>query len=186
MAHEYAKIILDNVVNLDGENRDDYLEFITTFSHDLAEAMLDEHSKRQDKSRPEAINDFKVDWSQAPDWANWWAMDCNGYAYWHSCSDMPFTSDEIFEIPNPQGHTSDAPLFNYQGDWKKSLRKRPEAIAEKTVVIREGGYYHDHVNFEYYKLSEGKWFKIKSILDPVWIECDQPATTWLVENDTYR
>lgn len=25
----------------------------------------------------------RPDWSQAPDWANWWAVDPNGYACWY-------------------------------------------------------------------------------------------------------
>lgn len=70
--------------------------------------------------------EWQPDWSVAPKWANWWAMDGDCCCYWHSCVDSPFINSGIFEIANPQGHTSDAPLFNYQGDWKDSLRKRPD------------------------------------------------------------
>ena len=97
-----------------------------------ADAMEAEYNKRkqeeiesgieQDK---EMLDSFQVDWSQAPSWANWWAMDRDNDAYWHSCVDKPFIQGAVFEIATPQGHTSDAPSFNYQGDWKDSLRKRP-------------------------------------------------------------
>lgn len=109
MAHEYAKIMLDKAVNLDGENRDDYLEFIATFSYDLADSMIAEHDERQDKSRPEAIE------------------------------------------PN-------------------------------SVVVRDGAYYQDHVNFDYYKFIEGQWYKLQSHLSDKWIKCSQPNLKWLVED----
>lgn len=72
------------------------------------------------------VSEWQPDWSQAPELANWWAMDSDGDAYWHSCVVIPFISSGVFEAGNPQGHTSEAPSFNYQGDWQDSLRKRPE------------------------------------------------------------
>lgn len=30
-----------------------------------------------------AIEDIKPDWKQAPTWAQWWAVDANGTAWWH-------------------------------------------------------------------------------------------------------
>jgi hypothetical protein len=30
-----------------------------------------------------AIEDIKPDWKRAPTWAQWWAVDIGGNAYWH-------------------------------------------------------------------------------------------------------
>lgn len=128
LAHEYAKVLLQQQVTRT-------IGDVVSISFGLAEEMLAEEEKRKDKSRPEVIekvdnvdwvDDFiGVDWSQAPIFANWWAVDSNGDAYWHSCVDEPFVSGDIFEIANPQGHTVEAPTFNYKGNWKHSLSKRP-------------------------------------------------------------
>ena len=75
--------------------------------------------------------EFKIDWSQAPDGANWWAMDESGRSYWFAYE--PYISSEypdewIFHGKNHGGIGNEywkSPNFNYQGDWKDSLRKRP-------------------------------------------------------------
>ena len=91
---------------------------------DIAEAMLAENEKRRDKSRPAVLDEFQANWNQAPEWANWWAMDSNGICYWY------MTEPRLTEIfPNEWvggGYPIDtqAPSFNYQGDWKDSLQER--------------------------------------------------------------
>lgn len=57
------------------------------------------------------------DWSQAPDVShfthdriNGWKMGCHGIAFWLIGG----------------GIWGQAPTFNYPGDWRDSLRKRPE------------------------------------------------------------
>lgn len=91
---------------------------------DIAEAMLAEQEKRSDKTRPAVLDEFQVDWSQAPELANWWAMDSNGICYWY------MTEPRLTEIfPNEWigcGYPIDtqASSFNYQGDWKSSLQGR--------------------------------------------------------------
>ena len=71
--------------------------------------------------------EWQPDWSQAPSWANWWSVDENGTAnfsgkkpniegrqwvYYSAASESPC-------------HT-EAPSFGYTGDWRNSLRKRPQ------------------------------------------------------------
>ena len=112
-AHEILlKLIETDKTGFDAEG-------IASYSYEIAKAMQAE----ADKLKPQ--QEFKVDWSQAPEWANWWSMDEDMSAYWHSCVDSPFTHNEYFMTGNPNGHTFDAPSFNYQGDWKDSLRGRP-------------------------------------------------------------
>ena len=89
----------------------------------LAEAMQAEAEKR--KPTPNADHIRKVreaqwqpDWSQAPDWAKWWCQDEDGDSWW--CEEKPIISTSFWN-----GFEGKAPSFNYQGDWKDSLRKRP-------------------------------------------------------------
>ena len=93
---------------------------------DIAEAMLAENEKRTDKTRPAVIDEFQVDWSQAPDGFNWWAMDRNGYCAWHRL--RPELLDEEFYAQrlcdDDELTFKVAPSFNYQGNWKDSLRGR--------------------------------------------------------------
>ena len=83
------------------------------------------------------------DWAGAPDWAQWWAADSDGYAYWYR--DQPtfdydheyggiwlrpwevgesgrqFNNDEIkFDSDWPPEGFDDWDI-----DWDKTLRSRP-------------------------------------------------------------
>ena len=140
MAHEYAIAL----INSDCEMQfDKFIQLCWNY----ADAMQVEADKRGeeeiDKWSDELSNILKLskfkplelqpdskewqpDWSQAPEWANWWAMDENRDCYWHSCVDSPFIGNGVFEVGDSKGHTYDAPLFGYQGDWRDSLRKRPQ------------------------------------------------------------
>lgn len=71
---------------------------------------------------------WQPDWSQAPEWANWWAMDKNKQGVWHN--KMPCNKQSVAGWIIDFSAGSDfsyklSPNFNYQGDWKDSLRKRP-------------------------------------------------------------
>ena len=72
------------------------------------------------------VEEWQPDWSQAPEWANWWAMDESGQCNWFEV--MPHIDCyEFTYLPNgcniPVHY--EAPSFNYQGDWRESLRERP-------------------------------------------------------------
>ena len=74
------------------------------------------------------VEEWQPDWSQAPDWANWWAMDKNKNTRWiYSELEQPYTSD-IFLRWCAVGmfNSADAPSFGYTSDWRESLRKRPQ------------------------------------------------------------
>ena len=99
----------------------------------------EEESKKRKEVRQKLINtfesnklhcsdDWQPDWSQAPDWANWWAMDENKNTRWiYSQLEQPYISD-IFLRWCAVGRfdSADAPSFGYTGDWRNSLRKRPQ------------------------------------------------------------
>lgn len=121
LAHDYAKIILRNSVergyNLGTRTG---IENIVDVAFDLSEAMLSENEKRKDKSRPEVLEEWQPDWSQAPNESNYWAMDgdgsCNWYKYEPEISGYHWGFGRV---------TYSAPDFDYQGEWMDSLRKRP-------------------------------------------------------------
>lgn len=95
-----------------------------------AELMLAEDEKRKDKSRPVVFerldNDsHEPDWEVAPEWAGYWAVDKNGESHWYDL--MPVVSgDEWVMDSNADDFSRDGEFFNYNGNWKESLRKRPE------------------------------------------------------------
>lgn len=98
-----------------------------------ADAMQAEADKRECKERPEVLKEeWHPDWSKAPEWANWWAMDgFSEKANWYI--DKPYLDDdsEVESEWNIDLRASaktyiHAPSFGYQGNWKDSLRKRPQ------------------------------------------------------------
>jgi len=98
-----------------------------------ADAMQAEADKRVVKL-PDVFFDAKQneewqpDWSQAPSsLITHWSMEGNGTCTWWV--DEPCVDSEThFENPeNPHSCChSDAPSFNYIGNWQDSLRKRPQ------------------------------------------------------------
>ena len=80
----------------------------------------------------QVLKDWQPDWSQAPEWSNWWAMDgCSRVASWYNSE--PFLDDDsevesewnIYLKTNTEAYMR-APSFGYTGDWRESLRKRPK------------------------------------------------------------
>ena len=60
--------------------------------------------------------EWQPDWSQAPDKALTWAIDSDGYASWVLYEDGHYFCTVV------------APSFDYKGNWKNSLRKRPSNL----------------------------------------------------------
>ena len=77
-------------------------------------------------------DEWQPDWSQAPEWAKWWAMDGFGDKKAHWYRDKPYLDDDS-EVESEWNaglySNKDAfvwsPSFSYQGNWKNSLRSRP-------------------------------------------------------------
>ncbi len=89
-----------------------------------ADAMQAEAEKRENKKQKEHVFeaiDWKPDWSQAPEWANFLVMSCKGTSYWHSSEPRPSGAGWV-----GGGHCDLAHLDRYHsaGDWRNSLRKR--------------------------------------------------------------
>lgn len=127
MAHDYAKELLGGGKNLTPDNADLYIEFIPKFCFGLAEAMLAENEKRKDKSLPEVLQDeFVIDWSLIDPEINYVAMDFD--KKWHGYQNEPNLrlSENQWVLGDHDSDYVHLLLDGYQGDWKDSLRKRPE------------------------------------------------------------
>ena len=117
MAHDYLRDIVSN-----WEYDDSFDPVAEAWQY--ADAMQAEADKREKEEQGEhvfeAIEGLQPNWIQAPDWANWWCINNIGSALFY---------DEKPEISN-NGFLGNrycyAPSFNYQGDWRNSLRKRPK------------------------------------------------------------
>ncbi len=63
---------------------------------------------------------WQPDWSKAPVWGKYWAVDKDLSPFWHE--DKPkFDDVEFYQC----GKFCAAPLFSYKGSWQDSVRKRP-------------------------------------------------------------
>lgn len=69
-------------------------------------------------------DEFQVDWSVAPEWAKYWHYNSYHSAYWVD-SKPENRGDTAWSFDFLNKRAAEAPSFNYQGDWKDSLRKRP-------------------------------------------------------------
>ena len=135
MAHEYAMKHVQ-------EGFDINYDVLVVEAWKYADAMQSEADKREPSGFPNVLRgacgeivavkvddkEWQPDWSQAPEWANWWAMDENKNTRWiYSQLEQPYISD-IFLRWCAVGmfDSADAPSFGYTGDWRNSLRKRPK------------------------------------------------------------
>lgn len=71
---------------------------------------------------------MKPDWKDAPDWAQWLAMDSNGLWYWHK--NDPSIGEYCF-ISNRYQITADMPypgfgVSVYVHGWKEAKEPRPK------------------------------------------------------------
>lgn len=65
--------------------------------------------------------EWQPDWSQAPDSAMYWAMDGCGQCNWYEREPKVCGSQWDFGSVVEQADTG----YDYQGDWRESLRERP-------------------------------------------------------------
>jgi len=67
------------------------------------------------------------DWSQAPEWAQWWAFDTHNVGFWYA--EEPHVMAGKWESNHGMivwdgAYSDDLPIGI---DWRTTLRKRPEA-----------------------------------------------------------
>ena len=124
MAHEYVMNYLGNPAC---ENTT--VSNVISVAWAYADAMQAEADKR-DKVEAE---EWQPDWSVAPGWAKWWAMDGFGEKRANWYASMPYIDDDSYmesewnvDLKINQDTYSQAPSFGYTGNWQHSLRKRPK------------------------------------------------------------
>ena len=132
MAHEIA-------VAMQSQEPITDMKLLSALAWQYADTMQAEADKRRKKpydfvpaimegTGNAELEEWQPDWSQAPERANWWAMDENKNTRWiYSQLEQPYISD-IFLRWCAVGmfDSADAPSFSYTGDWRNSLRKRPQ------------------------------------------------------------
>lgn len=76
-----------------------------------------------DNNQLEAL---RPDWSQAPDWAMWWAVDANGRTNWYEVE--PRRIGELWSVARSDKWTAGGDVDLPLGiDWRQTLQRRPEA-----------------------------------------------------------
>lgn len=121
-----------------------------------------------------------ADWTQAPEWANWWAVDALGKAYWYE--DKPFYEDAEWYTADSNGEwmhlkftlADDAYHLPLGCDWRCTLQARPaaEAGAASCAYCRGTGIVGEHSDDDYARQCDvcggtGK--------QPPWMDAANPA-----------
>lgn len=129
MAHEMAMAMQSQEPITD-------MKLLAVLVYQYADAMQAEADKRQDGATEailKALNSMELewqpDWDKIPDGFDWWAMDKKGKAH---CFDRePVIDSPEWVMVGSNGNYQSSLTFNYQDDWRDSLRKRPEMEAER-------------------------------------------------------
>lgn len=138
LAHEYAIAYITESLKVDLDFDFNH-QLISLDAFSYADSMLAENEKREQDKRErhdfvpaimegvrkaeEEEQEWQPDWSVAPEWANWWAMDLdNNQAHWFEVEPI-IDGISWYRRTRVCKQSSD---FNYQGNWRDSLRKRPE------------------------------------------------------------
>lgn len=138
MAHEYAIAL----INSDCEMQfDKFIQLCWNYA-DAMQAEADKREKEEiekqsaelrnilnlSNSKPlelqPDVEEWQPDWSQAPNWAVAWTMDSGETLWW---SYEPWFKNNFWFVDDSTIWKCDtAPSFDYTGDWRNSLRKRPK------------------------------------------------------------
>ena len=70
--------------------------------------------------------EIKPNWEKAPAWANYWAVDINGSAFWYAKEPEPELDDEGKEYGVWIGDKNPTEDAYWVQNWKETLCKRPE------------------------------------------------------------
>ena len=99
----------------------------------------------------------KPDWNDAPEWANWLAMDSNGLWCWYK--NKPYASlGSFFSVGR-----STASKSSVLSNWKESLEQRPEQENLEFEVVEVSSTVENNHGFLKLKLPYG-YSKIEGIL----------------------
>ena len=79
-----------------------------------------------------AYDALEPDWTQAPEWATWYAIDANGAGTWYRdepfiCNASRYTSASYWDAVSDYAMTEKAPKLPLGIDWRLCIWQRPEA-----------------------------------------------------------
>lgn len=83
----------------------------------LANAREKKYGPFEDETK--TVDPYAVDWNEAPEEANYHAVDADGNGFWHEINPQLLTSS--WKSGTHDWYCGDFPTEN----WKQSLRKRP-------------------------------------------------------------
>lgn len=127
LAQQYMVSVFSEAIQ-DIENIELHIKHLPKICFDMAEAMLAENEKRQNKSRPEVLSEPSIPWHEIPSNFKYWAA---------ACQDGKITGGLFFETEPEVGKAGKTSVyfdgtnvivsdsFGYKGEWWDSVRKRP-------------------------------------------------------------
>ena len=71
------------------------------------------------------VEEWQPDWSQAPSNATNWTMRKDGKCFWWKGKPL-FDGSCFYDAVGICHTVGEAPSFDYKGDWRESLRERPQ------------------------------------------------------------
>ena len=141
MAHDYLRDIVSN-----WEYDDSFDPVAEAWKYaDAMQAEADKRNKAEAEQKRKAIREminadntflekegqhfddveWQPDWSQAPDVATYWTMRQDGECLWWKGKPL-FDGSCFYDAAGICHTVGYAPSFGYTGDWRNSLRKRPQ------------------------------------------------------------
>ena len=74
----------------------------------------------------EAVDGLTADWSQAPEWAMWWAVDADERAYWHEKEPEIGSVGFIWRSAGTHSYNHHFVELPLGIDWRTLKQRRPE------------------------------------------------------------
>lgn len=92
--------------------------------------ILAEADRRDALLAKQAKAELFPDWSEAPQWANWWAVDGDGSSYWYA--NKPYLDKgsklKLWFTDGGFEASVDFPLRSHGTDWQETLCKRDRQV----------------------------------------------------------
>lgn len=110
------------LAKLRAENAD-HLDTIEKFADQVGAANEELIRLRGELEKAQSL---EPDWSKAPRWAQWWAMDADGFCYWYS------QEPDAKQFGGAWGNGGCTELECYRAlpRWRTTLRRRPQEPAQ--------------------------------------------------------
>ena len=109
---------------------------------------------------------MKIDWTKAPDWAQWLAVDADGDAYWFENEPTPDLSREMWDTDT--GVVEQVP-FERPKDFTRALYERSNLVSEETsmsyiVSPLTGVRIEDRVASTVVEITEFQWLNARELI----------------------